>query len=243
MAESILTHILVVDDDPQIRDLLQEYLRENGMRVSTASNGREMSQLLGSETIDLVILDLRLAGEDGMAIARSLRDRLAIPLVMLTGVRDEADRVMGLELGADDYVTKPFSPRELLARIRTVLRRTRNSNLDPVRRRAIRAYRFGDFELNLHTRRLRRRDGPPINLTNGELNLLAALLAAPERVLTRDQLLEASRVHENEVYDRTIDIQVLRLRRKIEDDPSQPRYIVTERGVGYVFNALVEVVY
>jgi len=211
--------------------------------VSVASNGQEMSRIINDEAIDLVILDLRLADEDGMAIARSLRDRLAIPLVMLTGVRDEADRVMGLELGADDYVMKPFSPRELLARIRTILRRTKNSVADPVRRREIRAYRFGDFELNLRTRRLKRQDGRAVNLTNGEVNLLAALLAAPGRVLTRDQLLEASRVYDNEVYDRTIDIQVLRLRRKIEEDAAQPRYIVTERGVGYLFSAPVEVLY
>jgi DNA-binding response OmpR family regulator len=236
-------HILVVDDDPQIRSLLTEYLAENGVRVSTAPNGQEMSQILADEAIDLVILDLRLANEDGMAIARRLREQLAIPVVMLTGVRDEADRVMGLELGADDYVTKPFSPRELLARIRTVLRRTRKPPSDQVRRREVRAYRFGDFELNLRTRRLKRQDGRAVSLTNGEVNLLAALLAAPERILTRDQLLEASRVHDNEVFDRAIDIQVLRLRRKIEEDPAQPRFIVTERGVGYIFSAPVEVVY
>jgi DNA-binding response OmpR family regulator len=235
-------HILVVDDDPQIRSLLTEYLGENGLRVSGASNGQEMSQTLADEAIDLVILDLRLANEDGMAIVRSFRERHAIPVVMLTGVREEADRVMGLELGADDYITKPFSPRELLARIRTVLRRARNSGTDPVRRE-VRAYRFGEFELNLRTRRLKRQDGRSVNLTNGELNLLAALLAAPERILTRDQLLEASRVHDNEVFDRAIDIQVLRLRRKIEADPAQPRYIITERGVGYIFSAPVEVVY
>jgi DNA-binding response OmpR family regulator len=224
MQEPSRPHILVVDDDPQIRGLLQDYLAEHGMRVSAAAGGAAMNQILSDEAIDLVILDLRLADEDGMAIARSLRDRLAIPVVMLTGVRDEADRVMGLELGADDYVTKPFSPRELLARIRTVLRRTKNASADPVRRREIRAYRFGEFELNLRTRRLKRLDGDSVSLTNGELNLLAALLAAPERILTRDQLLEASRVYDNEVYDRAIDIQILRLRRKIEADPAQPRY-------------------
>jgi two-component system, OmpR family, response regulator len=243
MSEVIRSHILVVDDDPQIRDLLGDYLSENGLRVTPASSGREMTRVLADETIDLVILDLRLGGEDGMAIARALRERLSMPVIMLTGVRDEADRVMGLELGADDYITKPFSPRELLARIRTVLRRTKSAAPDGGLRREIRAYRFGDFELNLRTRRLRRQDGRAVSLTNGELNLLAALLAAPERILTRDQLLEASRMYDNEVYDRAIDIQVLRLRRKIEVDPSQPRYIVTERGVGYIFKAPVEVLY
>jgi two-component system, OmpR family, response regulator len=243
MPETVHAHVLVIDDDPQIRALLQEYLVENGLRVSVASSGDEMTHILSEEAIDLVILDLRLAGEDGMAIARSLRDQSAIPIVMLTGVRDEADRVMGLELGADDYLTKPFSPRELLARIRTVLRRTKSTAPAAARQREIRAYRFGEFELNLRTRRLKRGDSAHIVLTNGEFNLLAALLAAPERILTRDQLLEASRVYDNEVYDRAIDIQVLRLRRKIERDPAQPQFIVTERGAGYIFSAAVEIVY
>jgi DNA-binding response OmpR family regulator len=243
MPEVTYPHILIVDDDPQIRSLLNEYLSQNALRVSTAANGRDAMQLLADESIDLVILDLRLADEDGMTIARSLRERLAIPVIMLTGVREEADRVMGLELGADDYVTKPFSPRELLARIRTVLRRTKSAAPEAAPRRDIRAYRFGEFELNLRTRRLKRLDGRLVNLTNGELNLLVALLAAPERILTRDQLLEASRVYDNEVYDRAIDIQVLRLRRKIEDDPALPRYIVTERGVGYVFRMPVEALF
>ena len=237
------THILVVDDDPQIRSLLNDYLTENGMRVSAAADSNQMMQILGEDTIDLIVLDLRLAGEDGMSIARSLRSQFTVPIVMLTGVRDEADRVMGLELGADDYITKPFSPRELLARIRTVLRRTRAPPIEPDKGQEVRAYRFGGFELNLRTRRLKQGDGRQISLTNGEFNLLAALLAAPGRVLTRDQLLEASRVHDNEVYDRAIDIQVLRLRRKIESDPGQPQYIVTERGAGYIFRATVEAVY
>jgi two-component system, OmpR family, response regulator len=243
MSETIQPHILVVDDDPQIRELLEEYLTENTLRVSVVSSGQQMAKILADEAIDLVVLDLRLAGEDGMAIARTLREQSAIPIVMLTGVRDEADRIMGLELGADDYLTKPFSPRELLARIRTVLRRTKGAALAQARQQQVRAYRFADFELNLRTRRLKRRDGRPIELTNGEFNLLAALLAAPQRILTRDQILEASRVYDNEVYDRSIDVQVLRLRRKIESDPSQPQFIVTERGVGYTFNSAVEVLY
>ena len=242
MPETMQSHILVVDDDAQIRTLLEEYLTENELRVSVASSGKEMAQVLADEAIDLVVLDLRLAGEDGMAIVRTLRDQSAIPIVMLTGVRDEADRVMGLELGADDYLTKPFSPRELLARIRTVLRRTKSAA--PAQpQHELRAYRFAEFELNLRTRRLKRSDGEYIELTNGEFNLLAALLAAPQRILTRDQILEASRMYDNEVYDRSIDVQVLRLRRKIEPDPSQPTFIVTERGVGYIFNTAVEVLY
>jgi two-component system, OmpR family, response regulator len=243
MPEPSRPHILVIDDDPQIRGLLQEYLTENELRVSVASTSAEMSRILNEAAIDLVILDLRLGGEDGMAIARSLREQSGIPIVMLTGVREEADRVMGLELGADDYLTKPFSPRELLARIRTVIRRTRSAQPGASQEQEIRAYRFGEFEINLRTRRLRRNNGGQIALSNGEFNLLVALVASPERVLTRDQLLEASRVYDNEVYDRAIDIQVLRLRRKIEPNPSQPTFIVTERGAGYVFSSPVQVVY
>jgi len=243
MSETLQPHILVVDDDPQIRTLLVEYLTENALRVTVAANGRQMSSMLAEEAIDLVVLDLRLAGEDGMAIARSLRDQSAIPIVMLTGVKDEADRIMGLEIGADDYLTKPFSPRELLARIRTVLRRTRSAALTQARQQEVRAYRFADFELNLRTRRLKRHDAAVIELTNKEFNLLAALVAAPQRILSRDQLLEASRVFDNEVYDRSIDVLILRLRRKIEVDPSQPHFIVTERGAGYTFNSRVDVLY
>src|ERR1700731_2891592 len=243
MSETIQPHILVVDDDPQIRGLLDEYLTQNELRVSVTSTGKEMLAILADHAIDLVVLDLRLAGEDGMAIARKLREESAIPVIILTGVRDEADRIMGLELGADDYLTKPFSPRELLARIRTVLRRTKGAALTEARQKSVRAYRFAEFELNLRTRRLAKHPGKWLELTNGEFNLLAALLAAPQRILTRDQLLEASRVYENESYDRSIDVQVLRLRRKIEADPSQPQFIITERGVGYSFNSPVEVLY
>jgi two-component system, OmpR family, response regulator len=242
MPETIQPHILVVDDDPQIRELLHEYLTENALRVSATSNGQQMAAILDEEAIDLVVLDLRLAGEDGMAIARTLRDKSAIPIIIVTGVRDEADRIMGLELGADDYLIKPFSPRELLARIRTVLRRTKGMALTQARQQEIRAYRFVDFELNLRTRRLTKH-AQKIELSNGEFNLLAALLAAPQRILTRDQLLEASRVYDNEVYDRSIDVQILRLRRKVEADPSQPQLIVTERGVGYSFSSPVEILY
>jgi two-component system OmpR family response regulator len=243
MPEALQPHVLVVDDDPQIRGLLETYLTRNELRVSAVAKGAEMSRILANEAIDLIVLDLRLAGEDGMAIARTLRAESAIPIIMLTGVHEEADRVMGLELGADDYLTKPFSPRELLARIRTVLRRTKASVTAQARPREIRAYRFGDFELNLRTRRLKASGGRPIKLTNSEFNLLAALCAAPQRILTRDQLLEASRVYDNEVYDRAIDVFVLRLRRKIEPEPGEPQFIITERGVGYKLNTTVEILY
>jgi len=214
------------------------------LRVTVTSSGEEMKGILVDHSIDLVVLDRRLAGEDGMVLARKLREESAIPIIILTGVRDEADRIMGLELGADDYLTKPFSPRELLARVRTVLRRTQGEALAKTKQRDVRAYRFASFELNIRTRRLaKKQPGNRIDLTTGEFNLLAALVAAPQQILTRDQLLEASRVYDNEVYDRSIDVQVLRLRRKIEIDPSQPQLILTERGVGYMFNSPVEILY
>jgi two-component system, OmpR family, response regulator len=243
MPTAIQPHVLIVDDDASIRALLTEYFTENGLRVSSAGDSAEMTAVLADAAIDLVVLDLRLAGEDGMAIARTLRGQSAIPIIMLTGVRDEADRVMGLELGADDYLTKPFSPRELLARVRTVLRRAAAATPAQTRSSEIRAFRFADFELNLRTRRLSSQGGRVVELSNSEFNLMAALLASPQHVMTRDQLLEASRVYDNEVYDRAIDVQIMRLRRKIEPDPSHPTYILTERGVGYSFNARVEKLY
>lgn len=177
-----------------------------------------------------------------MALARRLRDESAIPIIMVTGRGEEADRVMGLELGADDYLTKPFSPRELLARIRTVLRR-RRAEMHQGRPEGVRAYRFDGWELVLGTRRLTAPDKRAVVLSKGEFSLLVALLGSPQRVLSRDQLLDLSRLHNDEVYNRSIDVQILRLRRKIEIDPVFPRYIRTERGVGYVFGVPVETVY
>jgi two-component system, OmpR family, response regulator len=235
-------HVLVVDDDPSIRELVTDYLSRNDFRVSAVADGRGMQERISQEVVDLVVLDLRLRGEDGMALARRLRDESAIPILMLTGRSDEADRVMGLELGADDYLTKPFSPRELLARIRTILRR-RRAEVRQGRPDGIRAYRFDGWELNLNTRRLTHRDGRNVALSNGEFSLLVVMLGAPNRILSRDQLLDLSRLHNDEVYSRSIDVQIMRLRRKIEQDAAQPRYIQTERGAGYLFGAPVETIY
>ncbi|MGH6611993.1 MAG: response regulator, partial [Burkholderiaceae bacterium] len=232
---SLAPHVLAVDDDPTIRQLVTDYLTGNELRVTAVASGRELKSIIERDTIDLVLLDLRLQGEDGMQIARQLReDRAtsAIPILMLTGRADEADRVMGLELGADDYLTKPFSPRELLARIRALLRRAKTQATVADEIAKVRAYRFGDWELNLGLRKLRAPDGSSVGLTNGEFSLLAAFLSSPQRILTRDQLLDLSRLHNAEVYDRSIDVQILRLRRKIEVDSSNPQYIKTERGVG-----------
>jgi len=235
-------HVLAVDDDPQVRALLADYLGANEMRVTAVASGKELAATMARETVDLVVLDVRLHGEDGMQIARRLREESAIPILLLTGRAEEADRVMGLELGADDYLTKPFSTRELLARIRALLRRAQAqaSVADAMAR--VRAYRFAGWELNVGLRRLKNPAGAAVDLTNGEFSLLAAFLAAPQRTLTRDQLLELSRLHNAEVYDRSIDVQILRLRRKIEADPAHPRFIVTQRGAGYVFDTAVDTV-
>lgn len=237
---AMLPHVVALDDDEAVRSLISEYLTNNDLRVTTVESGRELDELLAREVADAVILDLRLPGEDGMQIAQRLRAQSTIPILMVTGRTDEADRVMGLELGADDYLVKPFSPRELLARVRALLRRAsaRATVADALAR--IRAYRFGTWELNLGLRKLKSVSGETVELTNGEFSLLAAFLSAPQQILTRDQLLDLSRLHNAEVYDRSIDVQILRLRRKIEPDPSQPTYIRTERGAGYVFHAAVE---
>ncbi len=236
-------HVLLIDDDPDVRDLVVEYFGQHDMRVTAAASGRDLFDAVDSQAIDLVLLDLRLPGEDGMQLARQLRERATVPIVLLTGRNEEADRVMGLELGADDYVTKPFSPRELLARARAVLRRYRVQSTLPERDHARRACRFAGWELNLRTRRLVAPDGTTVELSNGEFSLLGALCKAPQRVLSRDQLLSMSRLHEAEVFDRTIDVQIRRLRLKIEADPAQPRLIVTERGAGYRLACEVETLY
>jgi two-component system, OmpR family, response regulator len=239
---ALSAHILAVDDDPSVRKMISDYLTDNELRVTALASGREIAEVMARDTIDLVVLDWRLPGEDGMEIARNLRRESHIPIIMLTGRKDEADRVMGLELGADDYLTKPFSPRELLARIRALLRRARAQQTVADGLQKIRAYRFAGFELNVRLRRLAAPGGENIPLTNSEFNLLAAFLAAPQRVLTRDQILGFSRLHNDEVYDRSVDVQVGRLRRKIQHRKDSPELIRTERGAGYVFTAPVDIV-
>ena len=236
-------HVIALDDDADVRRLVAEYLEQNEFRVTTVASGAELNAAMARDLADLVVLDLRLPGEDGMQIARRLRDESAgIPILMLTGRAEEADRVMGLELGADDYLTKPFSPRELLARIRALLRRAKAQASVADALSKVRAYRFGGWELNIGLRKLKSPQGELVELTNGEFRVLAAFLSAPQRILSREQLLDLSRVHNAEVYDRAIDIQILRLRRKIEPDPAKPQFIKTERGAGYVFSVAVDVV-
>jgi len=229
-------HILVVDDDPSICELVRDYLVGHDLRVSVAGSGEEMDAVLGAEVIDLVILDLQLPDEDGLDIERRLREQLDIPIIILTGTRKtEGDLVKGLELGADDYMTKPFSQRELLARIKAVLRRTEVKR--SVRRaETARAYHFAGWELSTGLRRLKSADGNIVQLTNSEYALLVAFLRSPKKVLSRDQLLELSRLHDD-IYDRSIDVQILRLRRKVEEKAHEPKLIRTERGAGYFLDA------
>jgi two-component system OmpR family response regulator len=239
---ALSAHILAVDDDPSVLKMISDYLGDYDIRVTALASGHDVAETMARETVDLVVLDWRLPGEDGMQIARKLRQESHIPIIMLTGRKDEADRVMGLELAADDYLTKPFSPRELLARIRALLRRARAQQTVAEGLQKIRAYRFAGFELNVRLRRLAAPGGENIPLTNAEFNLLAAFLASPQLVLSRDQLLGLSRLHNDEVYDRAVDVQIGRLRKKIQPGKSAPELIRTERGAGYVFVAPVEIV-
>ncbi|MFC6672889.1 response regulator [Marinobacterium aestuariivivens] len=239
MTETVRPKILVVDDEADMRELLQDLLDDNGFEAVAVSNGAEMQRALNESAFSLVILDLRLRGEDGMQLARELRARSVIPIMMLTGKGDETDRILGLELAADDFLMKPFNVRELLARVRALLRRSagpvaRSEDLHSHQRLA-----FGDWILDLTARQLSRSDGTEVELTFGEFNLLEALAQAPNRILSRDQLLEMTRGDNSEVFDRTIDVLILRLRRKLEPNPRQPQYIRTERGLGYCFHGQV----
>ena len=242
MVSPAATHVLIVDDDPNMRSMLAEYLEGESFRVSAVADGKAMALVLLENPVDLIILDMKLGAEDGLDLMRGLGIPPQAPIIIVTGHRrEETDRVVGLELGADDYLTKPFSPRELLARIRAVLRRSAAAQ-QRMREQASRVrYRFADWHLDMRTRQLLSPEGKQVALTAGEINLLTAFLRSPQQLLTREQLLNASRVHDEEVYDRSIDVQILRLRRKLERNPSEPTLIVTERGVGYLFAAAVTV--
>jgi two-component system, OmpR family, response regulator len=234
-------HILAVDDDPTMRELIADYLSNHGFRVSTAADGKGVARIIDQDIVDLVVLDLKLEEEDGLQLVTELRTRSNLPIIVITGHwRNEVDRIVGLELGADDYLTKPFNLRELLARVRAVLRRAEADRPPPIGSKGTN-YRFAGWELNLRTRRLRSPTGASVGLTIGEFSLLTAFLRSPQQVLSREQLLAATHLHDEEVYDRSIDVQILRLRRKLEIDPSAPELIKTERGAGYVFAPPVQV--
>ena len=235
------THILVVDDDREIRDLLARFLTRHGMRVTTARDGAEMMRLLGERRIDLVVLDLMLPGEDGLTLTRRLREaRSNIPIVMLTAMGEDTDRIVGLEMGADDYVPKPFNPRELLARIKAVLRRVQSVAEDGAAAPHGAKLSFLGWSLDLATRDLTSPDGVMVSLSAGEFGLLQVFVEHPRRVLSRDQLLDFARGRSAIPFDRSIDIQVSRLRRRLGDDAKDPQLIKTVRGGGYLFTAEVD---
>ena len=234
--------VLVVEDDHAMRRMVVDYLEDHNMRGLSASGGQELVRHFAAGEPDLIVLDLRLDQEDGLDLLREIRSRSDVPVIIITGDRrDEIDRVVGLELGADDYITKPFSLRELLARIRAVLRRQEAARNAPQRDPELRRSKFGGWQLDRRLRRLVDPAGSQVSLTKGEYALLTAFLDAPQRPLSREQLLQATRVHED-IFDRSIDVQILRLRRKLEPDPSTPQIIQTERGVGYTFTLSVQTV-
>ncbi len=236
MADQTVPHILVVDDDREIRDLLNRFLVKHGLRVSTARDGVEMSRILDGAAIDLVVLDLMLPGEDGLSLCRKLRSTTSLPVIMLTAMGEDTDRIVGLEMGADDYLPKPFNPRELLARIKAVLRRVQSL---PATSPKGDTAKFDGWTLDLGSRRLTSPQGEEVELSTGEYDLLLAFATHPRRVLSRDQLLDLARGRTAAPFDRSVDIQVMRLRRKIEADPKEPRLIKTVRGGGYMFAAEV----
>lgn len=236
-------HVLIVDDDREIRDLLARFLARHGLRTSIAADGREMRKVLADRAVDLVVLDVMLPGEDGLSLCRTLRASSDVPVIMLTAMGEEVDRIVGLEMGADDYLAKPFNPRELYARIKAVLRRT----AAPPRQRRDAAgggagsrLGFAGWTMDLDRRALTSPDGVLVPLSTGEFDLLAAFATHARRVLSRDQLLDLARGRDAQPFDRSIDVQVSRLRRKIETNPAEPELIKTVRGGGYLFTAEVE---
>lgn len=227
--------ILIVDDDPRLRDLLRRYLGENGFNVLVSENGEAMKRLWVREHFDVLILDLMMPGEDGLAILKRLRaEKDMTPVIMLTARGEEVDRILGLELGADDYLGKPFNPRELLARIHAVLRRRPRQDAPGAPSMENEVVKFGDFELDLGTRVLKK-NGEIVPLTTGEFAVLKAFARHPRQPLSRDKLMEMARGREYEAFDRSLDVQVSRLRKLLEPDPSKPRYLQTVWGLGYVF--------
>ncbi len=232
-------HILIVDDDREIRTLLGDYLQKNGYRTTTVADGKAMRRALEQSHVDLIVLDLMLPGEDGLKLTRDLRAHSQIPIIMLTALGEEVDRVVGLEVGADDYLPKPFSPRELVGRIKAILRRTAHMPRDPAHT-AVSTYRFGDWKLDVTSRSLIHADGSQHALSGAEFRLLTILLAHPTRVLSRSQLMELLRGREIDPFDRSVDVRISRLRQVLRDDARAPKIIKTVYGEGYVMGVPVE---
>lgn len=232
-------HLLLVDDDKDILSLLTTFFQKHALTVTVAESGTEMFAALDLVKIDIVILDIMLRGEDGFSLCRRLRATSQVPVIMLTAMTDHTDRVVGLEIGADDYLTKPFDPRELLARVRAVLRRTTESGVVPTSSDTRPVLCFAGWRLDVARRELRSADNALVLLSGGEFDLLLAFVEHPQRVLTRDQLLDLARGEAHAAYDRSIDLQVSRLRHKLEDDPKNPSVVRTVRNGGYIFTPMV----
>ena len=232
-------HLLLVDDDAELRDLLADYLGAAGFRLTGVGDGKAMRRAMETAHFDLVILDIMLPGEDGLALCRRLRAQSRIPILMLTARGDEIDRIVGLEMGADDYLAKPFNPRELLARIRSILRRA-ESLPENLAGEDVRQFRFAGWRLDTQARQLLSPAGVLVDLSGAEYGLLRMFVEHPHRVLTRDQLLEFTQGREAMPYDRAIDVQIGRLRRKLDDDGREPRLLKTVRNQGYVLAVAVE---
>ena len=228
-------HIVVVDDDSEVRETVAEYLRRNGLSVSEADGGAALRELMATRPIDLAVLDVNMPGDDGLTLAREIRASGEAGIILLTANSDDLDKIVGLEVGADDYVTKPFNPRELLARVKAVLRRARARDGGATATLG-REVQMGKCRLNLDTRRLYAADGSEVPLTAMEYDLLRTFAERPNRPLSRDQLLELAHDKEMEAFDRSIDNRITRLRRKIEVDPARPDCIRTVRGLGYLYN-------
>ena len=232
-------HILIVDDDREIRTLLRDYLEKNGYRATAVADGKAMRRALEQSHIDLIVLDLMLPGEDGLTLCRGLRAHSQVPVLMLTALAEEVDRIVGLEVGADDYLAKPFSPRELVGRIKAILRRTAYMPREPLAE-AVKRYRFGDWSLDTTSRTLTHSDGAEVALNGAEFRLLAVLLAHPKRVLSRVQLMELLRGRDIDPFDRSIDVRISRLRQTLRDDARSPTLIKTVYGEGYLIGVPVE---
>lgn len=234
------TKILVVDDDAEIRDLVAHFLEQERFRVLDVASGHGIDKLLSEHHFHLVLLDIMLPGEDGLSICRRIRANSSVPIIILTARGEEMDRVIGLEMGADDYVAKPFSPRELVARIKAVLWRTSHSYNEPIEEGRNDRFTFDDFSINLAARTLANQSGTAVELSSGEFDLLAAFVRNPQRTLSRDQLLDLTQGRLLDPFDRSVDVQVSRLRRKIEVNPRSPIIIKTVRGLGYTFTPDVQ---
>ena len=239
-----IDHVLIVDDDREIRELVSSYLKKNGLRTTAVADGRQMRSFLEGDTVDLIVLDVMMPGDDGLVLSRELRagKHKAIPIIMLTARSDEMDRILGLEMGADDYLSKPFSARELLARIKAVLRRARMLPPNLQISGAGQLLRFGRWKLDTTARHLIDADATVIALSGAEYRLLKVFIDHPQRVLNRDQLLNLTQGREADLFDRSIDLLVSRVRQRLGDDAREPTYIKTVRSEGYVFSVPIEIV-